>query len=53
MPPKKSATGDSSAEDEINVNKVVETKQELDKVPRQCLEHLSAAILIPETVLGS
>lgn len=41
MPPKKSATaaaGDSSGEDEINVNKVVETKKELDKVSHQCLE---------------
>lgn len=38
MPPKKSATaaaGDSSGEDEINVNKVVETKKELDKIRKE------------------
>lgn len=35
MPPKKSVAadaGESSGEDEINLNKVFETKKELDKV---------------------
>ncbi|ROW10934.1 hypothetical protein VMCG_00913 [Cytospora schulzeri] len=38
MPPKKNAAadaGDSSGEDEINVNKVVETKMELDKIRKE------------------
>lgn len=45
MPANKNVTaggGDSSGEDEISVDKVVETKRELDKVPpNQCLVSIS------------
>lgn len=61
MPARKSvaaaAAVDSSDEDEINVNKVVETKTELDKVSTDCLPAclpacLGAADRIPDRIMS-